>query len=208
MTSWGNWDKEELTTLPKITQQYLKAWFTVIANTPRPDSGTCSTGKAKAPLQWQCLQIIPPYPMPPSPLGLVFNLHTFMLKYYILSLFLAAVAGQDQSLMDKWGFYQPHSLQRTCCTHSHSHKSNLLTFPGFTYVLQNTDFKHEPQRGPVIEIIFNSPFTIYHRQGADFFFFLVLLCLWNDETTATQSRTLRSGGTEDAFRQMEGTMSA
>lgn len=113
MTSWGNWDKEELITLPKITQQYLKAWFTVIANTPRPDSGTCSTGKAAVPLQWQPLQIIPPYPIPLSPLGLVFNLHTFMLKYYNLSLFLAAVAGKDQSLLDKWGFYQPHSLQRT-----------------------------------------------------------------------------------------------
>lgn len=114
--------------------------------------------------------------MPLSPLGLVFSLHTFMLKYYILALFLAAVAGKDQSLTDKWGFCQPHSLQRTCYTHSHSHKLNLLIFPGFTYVLRNTDFKHEPQRGPVRKIIFNSPFTIYHRQGVDVLCFFFWFC--------------------------------
>lgn len=84
--------------------------------------------------------------MPLIPLGLVFSPHTFMLKYCILALFLAAIAWKGPRLMNKWGSCKSHGLQRICCTHSYSHKSNLLTFSGSSYVLQNTDLKHEPKR--------------------------------------------------------------
>ena len=108
-TSWSNWDNKELITLPKITQQYLKSWFAAISSTwlwnsfhrKRWNHATMAS-----------LILLPLILMSLSPLYLVFGLHTFMLKYYILALFLANVAWKDERLMNKWGFYKPYSLQR------------------------------------------------------------------------------------------------
>lgn len=129
-TAWGNWDKEEWPLCLRAHISISSLGFITISSTqtrelvPQEKLKSCYNGN---------LYIISPYLDAIITTGFGFRSTHIILKYYILALFLVAVAWKNQSLMNKWGFYKLYSLQRIWCTHGNSHKSNfLLTFPGST----------------------------------------------------------------------------